>query len=530
MISRRTTGVALLAGAAVLLPCAAWYVAGSRSTEERAVGLRRAPVDQGRGEARRIADRIALRLEALRQSESGRPFSAYGSGIDSLEEACEVESAPGIMQTEEDPLVWTRLQIDDVGRLTVPTMGREPEAAAAEMRQAIIDELNCAASHDLAARLQSDPGRDTRRVQSSGGLVTVGPFSWHTLVLRGRPALVAIREVTTRQAVVIHGFVALPSVIEARMAPSHFPARLLPGAPDMDTDSRVALDGDPWIVRVDTSEAVVAATAAGRQLKAAFLRTFAIGTAAALIAAAVIVLLVHKSERTAAQRAEFAAAAAHELRTPLAGLQLYGEMLAQGTGNPANRRDYAQRVADEASRLGRVVTNVLGLARLEKGSAVVSPVPGDLGATVRESLERLRPTLESRGVGIHLHIDNDLGPAVFDRDAVHQILQNLLDNAEKYTRDSPNRNVDVALASGPGGVTLSVADHGPGIPSAQRHVVFRPFRRLRDRGGPEGLGIGLTLVQALSRAQGAVASQRSVDGGGADFRVVFQPSATLSAS
>ena len=152
---------------------------------------------------------------------------------------------------------------------------------------------------------------------------------------------------------------------------------------------------------------------------------------AAGLAGLLVVAMVHQSERLAQQRAQFAAAAAHELRTPLAGMRLYGEMLAEGLGNPDRARDYARRIAGEAERLGRVVTNVLSFTRLEQGSISVRPQPGDLAAAVRDACRRQRPALEESGAELELELAEDLPPVSFDHDAVANILQNLLDNAEK---------------------------------------------------------------------------------------------------
>jgi signal transduction histidine kinase len=114
-----------------------------------------------------------------------------------------------------------------------------------------------------------------------------------------------------------------------------------------------------------------------------------------------------------------------------------------------------------------------------------------------------------------------LPPVSFDRDAVTQILQNLLDNAEKHTRNAADRSVRVTLVRHDGGVTLTVRDHGPGLPEEVRRNLFEPFTRGEDNHAPAGLGLGLALVQAQAKAQGAEINYADAPGGGAQFTVTF---------
>ena len=114
-------------------------------------------------------------------------------------------------------------------------------------------------------------------------------------------------------------------------------------------------------------------------------------------------------------------------------------MLAEGLGDPTRVVEYARRIASEADRLGRVVSNVLRFTRLERGSGTVSPTPGDIGAVVSECVSRQRQVLETAGVTLDLHLAPDLPGALFDAEAVTEILANLLDNAEKHTRGAADR-------------------------------------------------------------------------------------------
>jgi signal transduction histidine kinase len=239
------------------------------------------------------------------------------------------------------------------------------------------------------------------------------------------------------------------------------------------------------------------------------------------VAGLCVVALVWNTERFARQRSQFAATAAHELRTPLAGLRMYSEMLADGLGDPTRTRDYANRVAEEAARLGRVISNVLGFSRLERGILQIHPGPGDLAAAVRDCVERQRPALEAAGARVELSIPDQFPLVRFDRDAVAEIIQNLADNAEKYSRSATDRKIEVALASADHLVTLSVRDHGPGIPTDVQKKLFHAFARGNRDDAPAGLGLGLVLVKALAEAHGGRVNCTDAPGGGALFKVIL---------
>jgi two-component system sensor histidine kinase KdpD len=116
--------------------------------------------------------------------------------------------------------------------------------------------------------------------------------------------------------------------------------------------------------------------------------------------------------------------------------------------------------------------------------------------------------------------------ARFDGDAVGRILQNLLDNAEKYARGSADRTIHVSARAAGGCVEAAVADHGPGLRRGDARRLFQPFRRGHDAGGdrPPGLGLGLALARSLARAQDGDLVVRVTPGGGATF-VLTLPSA-----
>jgi signal transduction histidine kinase len=528
VISRRTLIASALTGSVVVALCAAWYVAASRDLSRRARELREAPRLAAIREASRIAERLFLRLDALREVESRRPFSDYLDDTELL--ALGSCAEPGgatspLAEGPADPLIWAHFQIDDVGQLTLPTLPTpdgEPGRDVDEIQLAILEELECTSSHQLAA-LRRPPAEQERQPRASGrgGLAQVGAFRWHAATLRDEDAFVALRDVHTPRAVLTQGFVVRAESLERLVADGPFPVRIVPGPPgDEAGEARIPLAGDDWTVRLDPRQAILEAERQATGLRREFRLGFVGGSLLALLAGAAIVLMVHQSERVAAQRARLAAAAAHELRTPLASLQLYGEMLADGSGSPDRGREYAARIALETERLGRVVTNVLGFARLERGKLVLRPTVGELGSAVSEAAERLRPALAAEGAALEVEIEPGLPQLAFDRDAVDGILRNLVDNAERYSRGCADRRITVGLSARDGGQALTVADRGVGV-AAGRSRRGEP----ENPGSGQGLGIGLKLVRALAAAQGAEVSHRPRPGGGTVFCVLFPRSA-----
>ncbi|HUS67169.1 MAG TPA: HAMP domain-containing sensor histidine kinase, partial [Kofleriaceae bacterium] len=156
---------------------------------------------------------------------------------------------------------------------------------------------------------------------------------------------------------------------------------------------------------------------------------------------------------------------------------------------------------------------VLGFTQLERRSLAVAPRAGDAARLVRDALERMRPALEHAGVALTADLPDE-APARFDEDAAHRILQNLLDNAEKYTRSS-DRTVTVTVRRAGGRVRVDVSDRGPGV--ASRVKLFQAFARGDADGGPAGLGLGLALSRAQARAMGGDVTYAARDGGGSTF-------------
>ncbi|GIJ71587.1 HAMP domain-containing sensor histidine kinase [Virgisporangium ochraceum] len=213
--------------------------------------------------------------------------------------------------------------------------------------------------------------------------------------------------------------------------------------------------------------------------------------------------------RAEAVRRRLAADVAHELRTPLAGLQAGLEELRDGLREPDVERLTA--LHDQSLRLGRVVQDLADLSAAESAALSLRPVHGDLVDITRRALAAQRPQLDAAG----LRVETDLAPVapvLVDPDRIHQALVNLFANAVRYCR--PGDHVAVRVRAGNGVAEVLVTDTGPGIPADELPHVFDRLWRGRDAAGVAGSGIGLAVVRELVTAHGGTVTATSPPGGG----------------
>ncbi|MEZ4402465.1 MAG: histidine kinase dimerization/phospho-acceptor domain-containing protein [Kofleriaceae bacterium] len=334
-------------------------------------------------------------------------------------------------------------------------------------------------------------------------VITVAPLTWTAVELAGEPALVAVRQVLTPAGARTQGLLVTGATVRAWLAALPDPG----GALATTGGTELGIAASPWSLRVDAADDVAYARGLTSALHDSFLMKFVPVAVIAVLCGLLVVGVTARGEQLARERVRFAAAAAHELRTPLAGIQLYGDMLAEELGDPTRQRDYAQQIAAEAARLGRVVGNVMGVTQLERGGLTARLDAGDVVEVVREVMVRAEPALLRAGATLEL-IAPPSAWARLDRDAVARILGNLIDNAEKYARAAADRTITISVATTATAVELAVRDRGPGLPSALRRGRFRAFVRGRDPDAPPGLGLGLALSQALAAAMGATLTTR----------------------
>ena len=190
----------------------------------------------------------------------------------------------------------------------------------------------------------------------------------------------------------------------------------------------------------------------------------------------------------------FTADAAHELRTPLAALKTQAQVALGATEDHARRRAL-ENVLAGCERAGRLVEQLLTLARLEPEQPRERAAPCDLRALARQAIAELAPAALARNVDIELA---DGGPARIEGypELISVLLRNLVDNAVRY--GAPGGSVRVEAV----GASLSVTDAGPGIPPAERDKVGERFYRILGTEA-SGSGLGLSIVQRIAAIHGA---------------------------
>jgi len=236
--------------------------------------------------------------------------------------------------------------------------------------------------------------------------------------------------------------------------------------------------------------------------------------------------MVAVTVRFAEQRNNFVAAVSHELKTPLTAIRMYGEMLRDGmVVDETKRREYYGTITAESERLTRLINNVLEFSRLEQGTRETSLVVGPIGPVVREAVAILEPHAREVGFRIEVELEAGLPPVRFDRDAVLQVVFNLVDNALKYARDAGDRVIAIRCIREGDAVCVAVRDRGPGVPVRHLSKIFEPFYRAEDEltRTAKGTGIGLALVRGLAETMGAAVSGRNLAEGGFEIALRFRP-------
>ena len=206
-------------------------------------------------------------------------------------------------------------------------------------------------------------------------------------------------------------------------------------------------------------------------------------------------------------------AVAHDLKTPLAAILGLAVTLEREDLElePAEARDMASRIAVNARKLDKLVSDLLDLDRLGRGIVEPHMKPVDIGALIWDQVSDTGLFRERR-----VHLDTQPLVVDVDRAMIERIVENLVSNTIRHT--PPGSSVWIRLAPQEGGVLIAVEDDGPGVPEHERERIFEPFNRAAGTQAV-GVGVGLALVARFAELHGGRAWVTERESGGASFRV-----------
>ncbi|RME11229.1 MAG: sensor histidine kinase [Ardenticatenia bacterium] len=226
---------------------------------------------------------------------------------------------------------------------------------------------------------------------------------------------------------------------------------------------------------------------------------------------------------------DFLANVSHDLRTPLTSIQGFSEALMDGTVPPAQQQRVAAIIHEEASRLSRLVQDLLDLARIESGRFIMARRDVDLNEIIRHLKDIYASRAEAEGIKFKVRHPRKALPIVGDPDRLEQVLTNLLDNAFKYAQQSPDApevrligklgGVRGVTQDGAGGdlgrwwIEIQVMDNGPGIAAQDLPHIFDRFYRADQARSGGGVGLGLAIAREIVQAHGGEIAVESGDKG-----------------
>lgn len=248
-------------------------------------------------------------------------------------------------------------------------------------------------------------------------------------------------------------------------------------------------------------------------------RTFDVTAAPMPGGGAVAVLrYLTETERVEKTRRDFIANVSHELRTPLTSIQGYAETLldtAASDNSPV--REFLEIIRKNASRMSRLTEDLLTLARVESGEQRFDRQPATAGEMLNEAVESFREIARAHNVELVVQDQSHDQPVHADREAIHQVFTNLIDNALKYGASGGR----IVLGARPmdDAVEFYVQDFGPGIASEHLHRLFERFYRVDKARSREsgGTGLGLAIAKHIVLAHGGTIRAESELNHGSTF-------------
>jgi len=222
-------------------------------------------------------------------------------------------------------------------------------------------------------------------------------------------------------------------------------------------------------------------------------------------------------EQLSKLRSEFVSIVSHEFRTPLTGIQGFSEMMRDDDLTIPQMREYAGDINKDSRRLARLITDMLDLDRMESGRMTLNAEPVDLNRIVSDAAAQFR--LNAADHPIELDLDARLHHFIGDPDRLTQVVTNLVSNAIKYS--PAGGAVELRTEREDGIVTLTVTDHGMGIPAEKLEKIFDRYSRVEtaETRSIQGTGLGLPIVRQIVQLCEGKVWATSESGQGSVFHV-----------
>jgi two-component system, OmpR family, phosphate regulon sensor histidine kinase PhoR len=233
---------------------------------------------------------------------------------------------------------------------------------------------------------------------------------------------------------------------------------------------------------------------------------------------AIIYVLSRRERQLVQLKEDFISNVSHELKTPLSLIRMFSEILVTNrVKNDESRQEYYRIIHSESDRMGRLISNLLDFARLEREQHSLHFEKTNIAQLVNKELDAYRYQIQKEGFELFTQIEGDIPDTMADPNAISMAFFNLLDNAVKYSGE--RKQVHVSVGCSDGTVDLAVRDEGLGIPESERQKIFEKFFRGSSASIKKirGSGIGLSITKQVAEMHGGEIRVESELGRGSTF-------------
>ena len=230
---------------------------------------------------------------------------------------------------------------------------------------------------------------------------------------------------------------------------------------------------------------------------------------------------VARQMRLSQMKSDFVSNVSHELRTPLSSIRVFGEYMRLGrVEKPEKIRQYGEYIEAESRRLTQLINNILDFSKIESAEKKYHYCRTDVVELVEHTVSGFEVPLREQGLSIAFHA-TPVPLLQVDKDALAQVIVNLLDNAVKYSNG--RKDIEVSVGAVGNEVRIAVRDHGIGIPAAEQKKIYEKFYRVGSTlvHDVKGSGLGLSIVMHVVKAHGGRMELASTPGEGSTFTIVL---------